>query len=336
MPGAAKRIRYTIEWAALAAAFRIVPSLPRWVLLGLAPWLGTLAFYVHGDGRRTAFANLAAAFPGRFDEVELERIVRACYRSWARTYLDQFWTRRITAGNYTGYTVYEILDPRGLEKARQTGAIWMMPHYGNFEWAANNIAFLGFHYTAIAQDFKNERLTEIFRRNREFHGHQIIPQEKAMLKLLRVLRRGGNAAFLPDLTVRPGQAATIIKVFGLKTSVTVLGAFLVKRTGVPVITGLCFPCPDGTYLVKGLPLMEFPPETTAREIAQACWDAVEPFIAAHPEHWLWMYKHFRFRPSDENQAARYPLYARRSRAFDKLEVAVESGAREADLAGDPS
>lgn len=334
MPGAAKRIRYLIEWGALAAAFRIVPMLPRWVLLGIAPWLGTIAFYVHGDGRRTAFANLEAAFPGRFDEVELERIVRACYRSWARTYLDQFWTRRITAETYREYTTYDIADPAAFESARKTGAIWMMPHYGNFEWGANNVAFMGFHYTAIAQDFKNTRLTDIFRQNREFHGHQIIPQEKAMLKLLRVLRRGGHAAFLPDLTVRPSQAATIIKVFGLKASVTILGAFLVKRTGVPVFTGLSFPCDDGTYCIKGLPPLHFPTEATAQEIAQACWDAVEPGIAAHPEHWLWMYKHFRFRPTDDAEAERYPFYAHRSRAFMKLEAAVASGAQETALVGE--
>ncbi|RFC41676.1 MAG: Lauroyl/myristoyl acyltransferase [Verrucomicrobia bacterium] len=323
-----------ISWGALALAFLIVPTLPRWVLLGIAPWLGTIAYYVHGDGRRTAFANLAAAFPGRFDQVELERTVRACYRSWARTYLDQFWTRRITEENYREYTTYHLPDSQGLEEARKTGAIWMMPHYGNFEWGANNVAFLGFHYTAIAQDFKNERLTDIFRQNREFHGHQLIPQEKAMLKLLRVLRRGGNAAFLPDLTVRPSQAATIIKVFGLKASVTILGAFLVKRTGVPVLTGLCFPCHDGTYFVEGLPALRFSEEATAQEIAQACWDAVEPKIAAHPEHWLWMYKHFRFRPANDAEAERYPFYAHRSRAFNKLESTVESGAQEASLVGD--
>jgi lauroyl/myristoyl acyltransferase len=191
---------------------------------------------------------------------------------------------------------------------------------------------MGFQYTAIAQDFKNERLTSIFRSNREFHGHQIIPQDKAMLKLLRLLRRGGNAAFLPDLTVPPSQAATIIRVFGLKASVTVLGAFLVKRTGVPVLTGLTFPCDDGTYVVKGLPPLHFSPDATALEIAQACWDAVEPGIAARPEHWLWMYKHFRYRPSDEAEAERYPPYAHRSRSFNKLEAAIASGTQEAALA----
>jgi len=193
---------------------------------------------------------------------------------------------------------------------------------------------MGFHYTAIAQDFKNARLTEIFRLNREFHGHQMIPQDKAMLKLLRVLRRGGNAAFLPDPDGSPSQAATVIRVFGMKACVTVLGAFLVKRTGVPVFTGITFPCADGTYVVKGLPILRFPPEATALEIAQACWDMVEPGISAHPEHWLWMYKHFRYRPADDAEAARYPAYAHRSRSFNRLVTAIDSGAQESVLAGD--
>jgi len=332
MPGAAKRIRFFFEWAALAGAFRLVPKLPRVVLLALAPVLGTLGFYVHGEGRRVAFSNLAAAFPGRFDEVEAERIVKACYRSWARTYLDQFWTSRLTAENYRDYTTYHVPDPEALEATRTTGAIWMMPHYGNFEWGANNICFLGHHYTAIAQDFKNPRLTAIFRRNREFHGHQIIPQDKAMLRLLRVLRRGGNAAFLPDLTVPPSQAATVIRVFGLKASVTALGAFLVHRAGVPVMTGVTFPCADGTYHVHGLPVLRFPENATVRDIAQACWDQVEPWIAARPEHYLWMYKHFRYLPAEASTSGRYPTYANPHPAFDRLDAAVESGTADPSVA----
>jgi lauroyl/myristoyl acyltransferase len=116
--------------------------------------------------------------------------------------------------------------------------------------------------------------------------------------------------------------------------VTVLGAFLVKRTGVPVFTGITLPCADGTYFILGLPALSFPPEATARQIAQACWDTVEPIIAAHPEHWLWMYKHFRYRPADETEALRYPPYAHRSRSFNKLEASVASGAQEAALAGE--
>lgn len=316
MPSPAKHIRYFFEWLALAAAFRVIPAIPRGVLRVVAPILGTLAFFVHGDGRRTSFANLSAAFPGRFTEAETERIVRKCYRSWAQTYLDQFWTKRLTAENHRDYFTYDFEDPTAFDAVRESGAIWMMPHYGNFEWGAESLSFFGIRYTAIAQDFKNPRLTAIFIKNREHLGHQIIPQEKSMLKLLRVLNKGGHAAFLPDLTVPPGQAATVIEVFGLKVSVTVLGAFLVKRTELPVISGYVLPLENGRYLGYCFAPLRFSADATVQEIAQACWDKVEPVIAARPEHWLWMYKHFRFRPMEGGE--RYPAYSNTSKAFEKL------------------
>ncbi len=297
--------------------FRTIPVFPRaWIRIWARP-LGTLAFYVHGEGRRTAFANLAAAFPGRYTEFEIEEIVRRCYQSWAQTYLDQFWTRGLTAENYHRFIDYNVADPEGFERMKSTGAICMMPHYGNFEWGAAGLSFLGIRYTAIAQDFKNPKLTGIFQKNRELLGHQIIPQETALLKLLRTLRRNGFVGFLPDLTCPPSQTATIIEVFGLKASVTLLGPVLIKRTGKPVLTGIILPMDDGTYYGTQFPIQHFPPEMTEQEIAQACWNACEAFISRRPEHWLWMYKHFRYRPAEGGD--RYPPYANRSKKFDKLE-----------------
>ena len=305
----------------MASAYALVPKLPRGILLGVGQIVGVVGFYVHGEGRRTAFENLRAAFPGRYSEDEIEKIVRKCYRSWAQSYLDQLWTSQLTKENYRDFVTYEFEDEEAFLDRADKGSIMMMPHYGNFEWAAACLAFSGFKYTAIAQDFKNPRLTAIFRENRENLGHQLISQDKAMLKLLRVLKRGGHAAFLPDLTVKPGKAATVIRVFGLKVSVTVLGAFLVKRQNLPVLTGVPLIGPDGTYTGKGLAPETFPPEATEQEIAQRCWDLVEPFITRRPENWLWMYKHFRFRPAEDG--ARYPAYANRSKPFDKLEKQLE-------------
>ncbi len=316
MPGLAKRIRYFFEWLALAGTYRLVPMAPRWLLVFLARFLGVLGFYAHSEGRRTAFANLKAAFPNRWTEDEVELLVRKCYGSWAQTYLDQFWTSRLNLENIGSFVNYVGLEE--MEKLAGNGGILMTPHYGNFEWMAASLGLHGYHYTAIAQDFKNPRLTPIFRKNREHLGHQLISQDTSMLKLLRVLKKGGIAAFLPDLTVPPGDVATVIRMFGLKVSVTLLGAFLGKRTGRPVLTGVCLPQRDGTYLAMATGFMQFGPEDGEQAIAQACWDSVEGIIARFPEHYLWMYKHFRFRPREEGW--KYPVYANRSKKFDRLDA----------------
>lgn len=323
MPGTAKKIRYFFEWLALATAYTLIPITPRPLLRVYAHVVGTLAFFVHADGRRAAITNLQAAFPGRYTDDEVEDLALRCYRSWAQTYLDQLWTRNLTRDSYADYIVYEIPPGLDLDEMRKTGAIWMMPHYSNFEWGAAGLGFLDLHYTAIGQDFKNPRLTPLILKNREHLGHQIIPRDKSMLKLLRVLKRGGHAAFLPDLTIPPGQAATIIEEFGLKVCVTGLGPFLAQRTGCPIICGITMRLPDGTYLVTGADPIRFRPEDSVQAIAQRCWDAVQPLIERRPEHWLWMYKHFRYLPRSTSR--HYPPYANRSTRFDALEDSLAAG-----------
>ena len=165
------------------------------MLLKVAKGLGTLGFYADSEGRRTAFANLQAAFPGRWTVDQIEEVVRKCYRSWAQTYLDQFWTRNVNAENYRDYFTYQFDDPAGLERMRDEGAVCQTPHYGNFEWGAAGLAFHGIRYTAIAQDFKNPRLTDIFRINREHWGHTLVPQDKAFLKMFRTMKNGGHVRF---------------------------------------------------------------------------------------------------------------------------------------------
>jgi hypothetical protein len=62
--------------------------------------------------------------------------------------------------------------------------------------------------------------------------------------------------------------------------------------------------------------MEFPGEATFQEMAQACWDRFEPVVRANPAPWLWMYKHWRYRPAAAD-AADYPFYANVSPVFEQ-------------------
>jgi Kdo2-lipid IVA lauroyltransferase/acyltransferase len=52
------------------------------------------------------------------------------------------------------------------------------------------------------------------------------------------------------------------------------------------------------------------------EIAQACWDQFEPYVREHPAPWMWMYKHWRYRPAAADPAE-YPFYSNVSPAFEQ-------------------
>lgn len=311
-----KKIRYFIEVQMVRAAAWVTPRLPRWMLLSLGRALGALASWLDARGRATADANLAAVFPD-LTRADRRRITRASYQNFARTFIDLFWSSRLTKDNWPRHARVEIDDPDAFAAARQSGAIWVTPHYGNFEMVSQCWGFFGLASTVVAQDFKNPGLTGIFRELRAHSGHTMIPQENAMLRLFKTLKRHGHTAMLTDLNIKPGDAAAVIRCFGLETCVTTAHVLLAQRAAVPVFPTVCEPLADGTYRILSHGPLWIRADERPADAAQRVWDVFEAHIRARPEWWMWMYKHWRYLPGQEGDRA-YPPYANASGAFRRL------------------
>lgn len=317
-----KKFRYRLEWLGVQWLYFCVPLLPRAATRVFSKVLGSLAFRLDRKGRAVAIENLSLVFGNEKDAGEIRRIARDSYRSFAQTVLDQFWSSRINAENYRTYCETEAEDMEAIQRALKTGAIWVTPHYSNFEWIALIMGFGGYKFTIVAQDLKNPSLIETYKRNRELSGHEVITKWGAAYRLLDNLENGGHAAFLTDLKASPSKAATVINCFGRKTCVTAIHAELMKRTGLPVIPGICIPRPDGTYLLKGFKPLAFGPDDTAQSIAQSCWNVFEKYIRENPAPWLWMYKHWPYLPMGDD--AVYPYYAQHDQKFETFLARIES------------
>lgn len=312
-----KRIRYFLEALIVRSAAWIIPRLPRKLLLALARSIGTLAYHLDGRGRRTALENLRAAFTDQYSPAERAQIARKSYQNFARTFIDLFWARSLTPANWEKHVQIQLDDPGAEEQARQTGAIWVTPHFGNFEFVSLIWGFRDFQFTVVAQDFKNPGLTALFTDLRQHSGHVVIPQEGAMLRLIKSLKRKGHAGLLTDLNMKPGRATTVIECFGLKTCVPTLHVTLAQRLGLSIITGVCIPWSDGTYRVQIFSAIRPEKEANVTAITQQVWNHFEQAIREHPECWMWMYKHWRYLPTEKPDPA-YPNYANPSFPFRKL------------------
>ena len=312
-----KKIRYWLEWAGLLLATKLIPLLSRKACLRLGLLLGALTSVLDRRGREVALANLDVAFGDRFSVNERKRIVRESYRHFARTMLDLFWSPRLTKENTRDYVEFENLDE--IDRCTGPGGSFILGtyHYSNFEWLSLAFGYVGITGTIVSQEFKNSLLDSVFKRIRERCGHEFVTREGGIIRLYKALRRKGITALLVDLTVPPTQGAVIIECFGLKTCVTSAHAWLHQRTGAPIIPAHCEPLPGGRYRVVLHPHIKTTSEMTLQQIAQACWDSFEPYVRKKPAPWLWMYKHWRYKPSDAGER-RYPFYAHPWKAFDRL------------------
>lgn len=325
MPSRWKRFRYRLEWIGLSLAARLVPLLSRKACFRLATFLGSIISIFDRHGRAVALSNLEAAFGHQYSARQRRRIVRESFQHFARTMLDLLWSPRLTRENFSRYIELQNFEETSRGTGSERSMIISCYHYSNFEWLSLACGFLGLTGTIISQEFKNSLLDPIFKRIRERSGHEFIPRERGIVRLYKVLRRKGRTALLVDLTVRQTQGAVAIDCFGLKTSVTAAHAWLHQRTGTPIIPAHCEPLPGGRYRLVFHPKVAHTETMTLQQIAQACWNSFEPYVRKNPSPWLWVYKHWRYRPKEADRS--YPFYAHVHKAFDQM-------SQEASKAGD--
>ena len=238
--------------------------------------------------------------------------------------VDLLWSPRLTQQNFSRYIECENLEETERGTGPERSLICACYHYSNFEWLSLAGGFLDLKGTIISQEFKNSLLDPIFKKLREQSGHELIPRERGIMRLYKVLRRKGRTALLVDLTVPPTQGAVAIDCFGLKTSVTSAHAWLLEQTGVPIVPAHCEPLAKGRYRLVFHPKIANTADMTHQEIAQACWNSFEPYVRKNPAPWLWMYKHWRYRPANPDRP--YPFYSNFYRPFENMLAANRSAA----------
>ena len=312
-----KKIRYLIEVRAVEGMAWLMRNLPRHLLLAACKVVGLLAWVCDYKGRSVASENVRIAFDGEKGWWETQKIVIGSYQNFARTFADLFWCSTVTPETWR---THFIMSDQALALATQTkgkGVVWVTPHYANFELASLVWGFVDRTFTIVAQDFKNPGLTAIFSAARSATGHKIIPQENAMLRLIKALAKGGNVAFLTDLNVKPSKAAEIIQCFGRKTCVTKLHVALARRMGLIIQPAVCRPLDDGRYEMVVFDSISIDDSISDEAVAQQVWDVFENEIRQHPQWWMWMYKHWRYLPADA-EGIEYPAYANISPWFEKM------------------
>lgn len=313
-----KPFRYRLEYAGLFIAGWIIQQLPwRW-LRPIGKKIGSLFFFADRHRRDVALANLKAAFGDKYDEKARWEIAQKSYGIFATTILELLWSPNLTPAIMDEIATIEVVDPISCPTQPGVAKIYCCLHATNFEWTGQIIARHTTTFPVIAQKFKNPLLGKLFDHWRSNLGQEVIPQERAMLKLLRYLKTGGKFGILVDLNLKPHEGPVIVRSFDhLLVPLTRLPAELALRTGALLVPVECLIQPEGGYTLRFLSPIPVTKESTPESLTQAYWDVLEAGIQRHPEYWLWSYKHWRYRPSS-GKTDHYPFYANQLEQFDAL------------------
>jgi len=318
-----KRQRYRLECLGLKLLSALVSLLPYRAIRPLASFLGSLTWRLDPKRREVTLANLRCAFGDRYDDKERDRIGSRSFGVFARTMLELLWSPRLSREFLAKFGTQETLDPESHHAAQGRSVIYAGLHAGNFEWTSKISVNLFGPVPLIAQEFKNPLIEPLFNGWRTVLGHTVFPRKGVMIRMLRHLKEGGKFGVLVDLNLKPAHGPVIIRCFGkYLTPVTRMPAELAIRTGAALVPVEILPKENGGHHLRYLPEIPITESTTPAQIAQACWDALEPGLREHPELWLWSYKHWRYKPEGP-EGEGYPFYA--SCAADYQELLRSAG-----------
>jgi phosphatidylinositol dimannoside acyltransferase len=278
-----------------AAGWRIVRALPEPVGRALFRAAADAAHRRRGPAVQRLERNLRRVVGPEASAAELDGLLRAGLRSYARYWLEAF--RLPSLSKQQRLRRFRLGGNEMLGEAvkNRTGAIVALPHAGNWDAAGAWVAARGWPITTVAERLRPEALYERFLAFREGLGMRIIPLNGGQRPPLEMLEEALKEGHIVPLLADRDLSARGIEVdfFGGRTRLPAGPAILALRTGAPLFTVDMWYERDAACGVLTGPLKlptEGPLDQRVRALTQQIADNLAAGIAANPADWHMLQK----------------------------------------------
>ena len=283
----------------LGAAAAEVGYSAGWNLLQLAPHVvadrgfrlaADLASVRNGPGTRQLRKNLRrVAGPGT-SEVELDALVGAALRSYARYWLETFRLPRMEPSAVLARTSTEGVPYLDDAIAAGRGAVLAMPHQGNWDVAGMWLVARHGPFVTVAERLRPESVFNRFVAYRESLGFEVLPLSREdpspLGPLGERLRANRVACLVADRDL--SRSGVQVDFFGEPARLPGGPAMLAVTTGAPLLPVSLWYTPDGGWGQRINPPLQVPAGRLRDQVSaltQALADVFEKDIAEHPTDW---------------------------------------------------
>jgi KDO2-lipid IV(A) lauroyltransferase len=280
----------------------------RWArfVLALGEALGSAAWAL-GLRKRVALDGLRRAFPDRTEQ-ERRATGRAAYRQLGRSLAEVALAPGVRDPELADLVRFDNWDLYESARALGRGVVVAVAHFGNWELLARACARRGVPLTAITRVLRGRLNQQLLAARRE-GGLRELPDKGSTGAAVRLLRRGETLAVVVDQNMRPSRGI-FVDFFGEPACTTPAAAVLSLRSGAPLLAAFPVRAADGTHRVRLVGPFAPPPGTRGRSavlaLTQEVTSAVERAVREHPDHWFWVHRRWKTRPSGSAPAGRAP------------------------------
>jgi Kdo2-lipid IVA lauroyltransferase/acyltransferase len=278
--------------------FRFIGRIPRPAAKRIGNALGEAAFWLDKRHRDITLNNLRAAFEQKLDASQRQSLARAVYRNLGQILFEVGWSlsadwetlcRQITI---TGLENYQEAYRRG------KGVLAITAHMGNWELLpiVAKRAQIPINIVYRPLDFKP--LDRFFEHTRSRYGAKLIPSRRALVKILKALRKGEAVAMLMDQNVdfyegvwvdffgHPACTSKAMAVIAMKTEAAVLPVFLYRQADG-------FRAVFGQILTPAASTGDKQKDVEARTAQYT--KVIEDGVRVEPDQWFWVHQRWKTR-----------------------------------------
>ncbi len=302
--------RHHVEYLTVLALGYAMRPLPRRSRLALGRTLGSIVFSVDKKHQAVTIKNLNTAFDSTKSAEEKYAIARGTFRHFGAMLFEL-----LALGKPSRRKIEKIVEFEGLEnyeraRAAGRGVLLVAAHFGNWEIHAIAHAYRLGPIAVVARLQDNPHYNRWLEDIRTVSSNTVLYKQRALARMLRMLRDGETVAVLVDQNVST-EDAIFVDFFGRQAATTPVVAWLAAKTGAALVPVFTLPLTDGRYrLIYETPIDPSPyvsyrgseRRRVIQDLTQQCVGVLEGYVRRNPEYWLWMHRRWKTRPPEEREA----------------------------------
>jgi len=297
-----EQLEYWAVWLLVGGLGALPRGGARWVGAGI----GRLAYALLPRLRSVGRRNLAMALPEK-SAAEREAILRRLYRNLGWLLAEFCQMPRYTPENTRGFLRYEGLEHFLAAERRGRGVLIVTGHLGAWELSSFYHSLMGHPMSMVIRRLDNARVDALVNRIRCLHGNQVLHKDDFARGLLLAMREGRSVGILMDTNMTPPQGV-FVPWFGQPACTASGLARVALKTGAAVLPGFLLwrEQEQGYVLTFGeqFPLRRSGDDEDDVLVNTAAFTAaIERYVRAYPDQWLWVHRRWKTRPAGEK-----PIY----------------------------
>ncbi len=244
--------------------------------------------------------NLTKAFPSLSEE-EIEKLAKEAYISVSITLAEivLMLNDKLDLDSMVTNKEEFLKKMAKYDSMSKNGLVIITAHFSNWELAAQFLPKHGFAMTAIGREGNNKLIEKnITTPFRERYGNKNVYKKKAMISIIKTLKKAGRVGLLIDQKAG-GKNAVKASFFGMPADTINSVAFLKLRYDPTILPVFAIRDENGKYKIEVKEPVEYKAEEIEDEdekikrITQRYNDILEEVIRRYPSQWFWMHNRWR-------------------------------------------